>query len=174
MRIKICKNSPRRLWLTGRNNDYANRRDRTAERPQLLAAGLRADEIDAIFSITLAGDPPLDHQPVLCHGDLGQDHIFVDANLTLTGVIDFGEFQGGLPIVDFARLSLGCSPEELAWVQEGYTNQALLADNFAQRLRQIRLNFLSGSLAHCVRIADHEEVVIVVATIRDMLQHDQS
>lgn len=153
--------------------DQANRRDRTAERPQLFAAGLREDEIDAIFAITLADNPPLNRQPVLCHGDLGQDHIFVDANLTLTGVIDFGEFQGGLPVVDFARLSLDCSSEELAWAQDDYTNKAFLADNFAQRLHQIRLNFLSGYLAHCVRIADREEITIVVATIRDMLQHDQ-
>lgn len=153
--------------------DQANRQDRTAERPQLLTAGLREEEIDAIFAITLVDNPPVDRQPVLCHGDLGLDHLFVDNELNLTGVIDFGEFQGGLPVVDFARLSLDCSPEELAWVQEGYPNKALLADNFAQRLRQIRLNFLSGYLAHCVRIADHEEVAIVVTTIRDMLHHDQ-
>ncbi|MFZ4659427.1 MAG: phosphotransferase family protein [Caldilineaceae bacterium] len=153
--------------------DQANRQDRTAERPQLLTAGLREEEIDAIFAITLADNPPIDRQPVLCHGDLGPDHLFVDNELNLTGVIDFGEFQGGLPVVDFARLSLDCSPEELAWVQEGYPNKALLADNFAQHLRQIRLNFLSGYLAHCVRIADHEEVAIVVATIRDMIHHDQ-
>jgi len=56
----------------------------------------------------------------------------------------------------------------------GYTNKAFLAANFAQCLRQIRLNFLSGYLAHCVRIADHEEVAIVITTIRDLLQHDQS
>ena len=153
--------------------DQSNRQDRTAERPQLLTAGLREEEIDAIFAITLVDNPPVDRQPVLCHGDLGLDHLFVDNELNLTGVIDFGEFQGGLPVVDFARLSLDCSPEELAWVQEGYPNKALLADNFAQRLRQIRLNFLSGYLAHCVRIADHEEVAIVVTTIRDMLHHDQ-
>lgn len=153
--------------------DQANRRDRTAERPQLSAAGLREAEIDAIFAITLADNPPVDRQPVLCHGDVERDHLFVNAELTLTGLIDFGEFQGGLPIVDFACLSLDCSPEELAWVQEGYTNKAFLADHFAQRLYQIRLNFLSGYLAHCVRIADHEEVATVVTTIRDMLQHDQ-
>lgn len=153
--------------------DQANRRDRTAERPQLLAAGLHEAEIDALFAITLDQAPPVERQPVLCHGDLEPDHLFVDVDLTLTGVIDFGQFQGGLPIVDFARLSLDCSPAEMAWVQEGYTNKAFLADNFDQRLRRERLNFLSGYLAHCVRIADHEEVAIVVATIREMLQYDQ-
>lgn len=91
----------------------------------------------------------------------------------IQSAIDFGQFQGGLPVVDFARLSLDCSPEELAWVQEGYTNQAFLADNFDQRLRRERLNFLSGYLAHCVRITDQEEVAIVVATIRKAFLHDQ-
>lgn len=154
--------------------DQANRRDRTTERPQLLAAGLQEAEIDALFAITLDQEPPVERQPVLCHGDLGPDHLFVDTDLTVTGVIDFGQFQGGLPIVDFARLSLDCSPQELVWVQEGYTNKAFLADHFDQRLRRERLNFLTGYLAHCVRIADHEEVAIVIATIRGSLQHDQS
>lgn len=151
----------------------ANRCDRTAERPQLLAAGLREDEIDAIFAITLNQTPPVDRQPVLCHADLGFDHLFVDATLTITGIIDFGEFQGGLPFVDFARLSLDCTDEELGWVQAGYANQALFADDFAQRLRHSRLNFLTGYLAHCVRIGDHEERRIVINTLRAALQSEK-
>lgn len=152
----------------------ANRRDRTAERPQLLAAGLREDEIDAIFAITLNQTPPVDRQPVLCHGDLGLDHLFVDTDLTLTGVIDFGEFQGGLPLVDFVRLSLDCTEQELRWVQAGYTNKAFVADAFAQRLRLNRMNFLTGYLAHCMRIGDHEECRTVVDTLRASLQNENA
>lgn len=153
--------------------DQANRRDRTAERPYLQQAGLREQEIDTLLALILTQRPPIERQPVLCHADLGLEHLFVDETLTLTGVIDLGEFQGGLPFVDFARLSLDCTDEELGWVQAGYTNQALFADDFAQRLRLSRLNFLTGYLAHCVRIGDHEERRIVIDTLRAALQSEK-
>lgn len=153
--------------------DQANRRDRSAERPYLLQAGLQAQEIDTLLALILTQRPPMDRQPVLCHADLGLDHLFVDASLTITGVIDFGEFQGGLPLVDFAQLRLDCTDEELQWVQAGYANQALFADDFAQRLRLSRLNFLTGYLAHCVRIGDHEERLIVLDTLRAALQTEK-
>lgn len=153
--------------------DQANRRDRSAERPYLLQAGLQAQEIDSLLALILAPHPPLDRQPVLCHADLGFDHLFIDSTLTISGIIDFGEFQGGLPLVDFARLRLDCTAEELQWVQAGYANQALFADDFAPRLQRSRLNFLTGYLAHCVRIGDHEERQIVLKTLRATLQNEK-
>lgn len=153
--------------------DQANRRDRTAERPYLQQAGLQEPEIDRLLALILAQRPPMDCQPVLCHADLGFDHLFVDARLTITGVIDFGEFQGGLPLVDFARLRLDCTDEEMGWVQAGYANQVLFADDFAQRLQRSRLNFLTGYLAHCVRIGDHEARLLVLNTLRAALQNEK-
>lgn len=147
-----------------------NLRARQTERPQLQQAGLTDGEIAALFVLIEGEMPPKDRQPVLCHADLGLDHLFVDADLTLTGVIDFGEFQGGLPLVDFVSLSLHCSTVELAWVQAGYTNKALFATDFAQRLSLGRLNFLIGYLAHCVRIGDHERRLFIVDTLRTDLQ----
>lgn len=152
--------------------DQANRRERSAERPYLQQAGLQEPEIDRLLALILTQRPPMDCQPVLCHADLGFAHLFVDAALTITGVIDFGEFQGGLPLVDFVRLSLDCTEEELRWVQAGYANQALFADDFAHRLRLSRLNFLTGYLAHCVRIGDHQERQIVIDTLRAALQNE--
>lgn len=149
----------------------SNVRARTNERPQLQAAGLTEQEIDRLLAVIAAGTPPLDRQPVLCHGDLGLEHLFVDAALTLTGIIDFGEFQGGLPVVDFVPLSLDCSPQEVAWIKAGYANADLFADDFDQRLRHSRFSFLTGYLAHCVRIGDHEEIGIVVQILRTDLQH---
>ena len=35
-----------------------------------------------------------------------------------------------------------------------------------------RLNFLTGYLAHCVRIGDHEERQIVIDTLRAALQNE--
>lgn len=148
----------------------ANRRDRSTERPQLQQAGLTDTEINTLLALITKAPPPLARQPVLCHGDLGLDHLFVDAALTITGVIDFGEFQGGLPMVDFVRLSLDCSVQEMAWVQAGYGNRGIFTDDFDYQVRQSRISFLTGYLAHCVRIGDHAEVEIAVNTLRNDLQ----
>jgi len=147
----------------------ANVGDRTAERPQLQPAGLTDEEIDTLLALIVDAAPPTNRQPVLCHGDFRPDHLFVDADLTLTGVIDFGEFQGGLPHVDFVSLSLDSSTEEMAWIQAGYTNKALFADHFTQHLRYNRISYLMGDLAHCVHIQDHAKIRLLVDTLRDCL-----
>ncbi|MEZ4865523.1 MAG: aminoglycoside phosphotransferase family protein [Caldilineaceae bacterium] len=136
----------------------ADLHDRQGERPYLHQAGFSAKEIDRLLAIMEQTPTPVDQQPVLCHGDLGPDHLFVDGSLTLTGIIDFGEFQGGLPMVDFVSLSLASPAVDLAWLQVGYTNQALFVDHFTARLRQGQVSYLIGYLAHCVRIQDEAEV----------------
>lgn len=147
----------------------SNVRDRTEERPELRQAGLTDGEIDTLLALIVDAAPPTNRQPVLCHGDFRPEHLFVGADLTLTSVIDFGEFQGGLPHVDFVSLSQDCSAEEVAWIKTGYTNKALFTDHFAHHLRYNRISYLMGDLAHCVRIQDHLEVLIVVDTLRDCL-----
>jgi aminoglycoside phosphotransferase (APT) family kinase protein len=144
----------------------ANVRDRTAERPQLRQAGLTDAEIDALLALIIDAVPPINRQPVLCHGDFRPEHLFVDAALTLTGVIDFGEFQGGLPHVDFVSLSVDCSPAEMISIQAGYSNKALFTDAFAQRLRYHQISYLLGSLAYFVQIQDHEGARVSVDALR--------
>lgn len=41
---------------------------------------------------------------VLCHGDLGSEHLLVDDRGTIVGVIDWGDAARADPAVDFARL----------------------------------------------------------------------
>lgn len=149
--------------------EQSNLHARTAEQPQLRQAGFTQTEIDRLLAIVTEITPPLDPQPVLCHGDFHADHLFVDGALTLTAVIDFGEFQGGLPLVDFIGLSLEHPEGALTWLRAGYTNQAIFADEFAQRLRHAQASYLIGYLAHCVKIQDNEEVHTLAQQLRGVL-----
>jgi len=73
-------------------------------------------------------------QPVLCHGDLAAEHLFVDDQLQLTGVIDFGQFRGGPPALDFAVLLMYHPQIELAWLQHGYQPGVALDEAFMRQL----------------------------------------
>ena len=60
-------------------------------------------------------------QPVLCHGDYLPEHVFVDADLNVTGVIDFGLYQGEHPIFDLAVMAMGGHGAHLRHIRDGIT-----------------------------------------------------
>jgi aminoglycoside phosphotransferase (APT) family kinase protein len=145
--------------------------DRTAEKPLLLAAGLAESEVDRMLALLeyqrdhSAGEPP-----VLCHGDLAPEHLFVGGDLNLSGVIDFGEFQGGSPLVDFANLSMNCPDLDLAWLRRGYANQALFENDFARRLLLAKIGMQMGYLAHYIRQGNAEEAGPIREQLRATLR----
>ena len=148
----------------------AAQRDRMAELPLLMMAELTAEEIDTLAAILNDWPAALtDPQPVLCHGDLGPNHLFVDSALKLTGIIDFGEFQGGQPILDFAILAMHCPEVDLAWIQQGYVNQALFDSSFPARLVHNQITLQIGYLAHYIRQSNTVEVEAAIPQLRAAL-----
>jgi hypothetical protein len=142
--------------------------DRAAERPLLLLAGFSDQDVDLMLSIQKQELPV--RQPVLCHGDFLPGHLFFDDQLHLTGVIDFGEFQGGTPLVDFANLSMDCPDVDLAWLQCGYPNQALFDEMFARQLFLIKVGMQMGYLAHYIQQGNAEEAAPIAAGLRASLR----
>ena len=69
--------------------------DRRADMPFLVEAGLNESEVTALMQIVETLARYHCQEPVLCHGDLSMDHVFVDDDLQLCGIIDFGPSQGG-------------------------------------------------------------------------------
>ena len=63
---------------------------------------------------------------MLLHGDFTPQHLLFDDALTLSGIIDFGDFQGGTPMVDLNELlnhtaRWGLDRQAcVAWLREGY------------------------------------------------------
>ncbi len=96
------------------------------------------------------------HRPVLCHGDIEPDHIFIGEDLNISGVIDFGQFQGGPPILDFIHLSFVQPELDLEPIKIGYPDKALIENRFDRRLYLQRLAFLMGCVAHTIMMGDEE------------------
>ena len=94
--------------------------------------------------------------PVLCHGDLGPAHVFVDEDMILSAIIDFGQTHGGPPIVDFMHLSLARPELDLAAVRRGYPDMGVVGDDFDRRLHLQRLSFLLGCVTHVAKTGDPE------------------
>ncbi len=84
--------------------------------PALQRAGLTLSEIGGLLELVRAvGELPYD-SPVLAHGDLGADHIYVDGDLNVVDIIDFGMAQGSAAPLDFGVLHMYHPDIDPAWL----------------------------------------------------------
>jgi aminoglycoside phosphotransferase (APT) family kinase protein len=144
--------------------------DRRAERPQLLAAGLTADEADRTYALVgRSPATPAPARPVLCHGDLSPDHVFVGADLRVSGLIDWGMWHGGSAVGELANLWRGYDADDFSALLAGHGGGSLTDPPFRAALALALVNQLVGSIAHHVRIGDTAEVVAQVGTLRSAL-----
>jgi len=132
-------------------------RNRAAEAPALARGGVAAGGIGRILaSIERDAAEFRCDQPVLCHGDLCPEHLLVTEDLQLSAVIDFGEFQGGPPVTDFALLKMSCPVVEVNWLLAGYGDPGEDLDRFALRLLLHQVGMQVGYLAHDLKEGDAE------------------
>lgn len=100
-------------------------RDRTAETLALVRAGLPHEEVSAGLGLLQSYRANFScEQPVLCHGDFHPAHLLADTSGNLTGIVDFGDFQGSHPIHDIAYLTLVYPATPLDALKEGYGSPA--------------------------------------------------
>ncbi len=172
-----------RLWTVGagvlltagrEHADWKSRalaavRGRAADVPILQNAGLTEAETDALMDVVRVMPTLSAPSPVLCHGDLGMDHLFVDDALTLTGVIDFGMWQGGPRELDFAVLSMYHPDVQLAWLEQSYQN-APFAGEFYRRMLIEQVNVEMGFLAHDLRQGNTDYLALAVQGTRATLK----
>ena len=130
--------------------------DRIAERPQILTAGFTNGQFDHLIEVmeTYAGEFPC-LAPVLCHGDFTPDHVFVDSELNVSGVIDFGMYNGGPAVGDLALLAFSLTTDDLDAVLDGYAN---VDSRFRYAIDLHCVGLAVGHLAHHVSIGDTEGV----------------
>lgn len=85
----------------------------------LPAAGLTEAEVAGVLELL---DHPVDPEdpPVLCHGDLSSEHLFVDAELRIVGLIDWGQWSAGPAASDLADLAMRHPAADRDAVLAGY------------------------------------------------------
>jgi Ser/Thr protein kinase RdoA (MazF antagonist) len=95
--------------------------ERRAERNLVLAAGFTPTEFDEMFTaLERYVDTFPCPDPVLCHGDLGPSHIYLDAAGRVSGVIDFGDAGSGSLVHDLAVLRARGPGLDIEPVLSGY------------------------------------------------------
>jgi len=124
-------------------------KDRSAEKEYLLREGFNEKDFNFMIEMIkkLKKDFPC-KQPVLCHGDYLPEHIFIDDNLKISGIIDFGLCIGDAPIHDFAFFNLEEPNIDLNLLKKGYKNKKLFGKNFEKELALHKLTLQIGHLAH--------------------------
>lgn len=146
------------------------RRDRAAEAPALRRAGLNDAEISRLLAVLDASLADFSQTaPVLCHADFKPAHWFFDDSLTLTGVIDFGDFQGGPALLDLARLSLYAPDVNLADVLTGYDEPDGEREEWEKRLKRFMVGQALGYAAHVTQQGDTAGAAYFVERLRGLL-----
>lgn len=117
-------------------------------RPQLLSAGLAPDLVDRAIGL-LCGSAELltPVTPVLCHGDLLADHVFVGADRTVSDVIDWGLWQGGAAPSDLATIAIDGEEADLAAVIRGETGDWPGDPRLGREVSVAILDRVSGGIA---------------------------
>ncbi|MFC7624625.1 phosphotransferase family protein [Microlunatus sp. GCM10028923] len=152
----VATPGPRRPDAAGRWPDPTDVRnslimEREAQRPSLEAAELTAAEIGAALDqVRRSPDVPPRTDAVLCHGDLHGAHVFVDDELAVRGVIDWGLWHGGSRIGDLAMTSTKYPEPDFEAILTGY---GITPDpEFRERLAQA---VISQSIPH---LAWHDSI----------------
>jgi Ser/Thr protein kinase RdoA (MazF antagonist) len=139
-----------------------------AERPWVLETGLTDQELDEILRLATRYREEFDClRPVLCHSDFIPEHLFVDAELRISGVVDFGDCCGNHPVHDFAVM--GDEEEGGARAAEGYAEERPLPERLQERRQLHRLLLELRCMARLVRLG-HPLVPQHVQWLRELLK----
>lgn len=95
--------------------------NRMADCEQLGMAGLTRDESAQVIALLSdAPDLPVSDEPVLCHGDLGDEHVFIDSHLKVCGLIDWGMWSAGSAVGDLAAAAISHDDTGFAAIVAGH------------------------------------------------------
>jgi aminoglycoside phosphotransferase (APT) family kinase protein len=152
----------------------AARRDREGETPLLLQAGFSQNDVQTLLEML---NDPDEHatglDPVLCHGDFGPAHVLAGDDGAVRGVIDFGEFQGGLPLVDVAYFAMEwpAAKANLSWLRRGYGPAPWWDDHaFPRQLLRHKAGLQMGYVAYYLQQNNREEAEPAARGLRETLE----
>lgn len=144
--------------------------DRLGDCGSLAAAGFSKHEIDQVIEV-LQGctDDPGD--PVLCHGDVSAQHVFIDPELRIVGLIDWGMWHADSPVSELAGLARANSPTDFSAILDGHgdtdTDPAfdhlMSWHGIAQATHQVAWFVASGQTAELHRAAAALRNVLAIA-----------
>lgn len=144
--------------------------ERTAEREHLVAAGLTTAEIDKTIELVGASPhTPPRANPVLCHGDISPEHVFVDDGLRICGLIDWGLWHGGSAVGELAYAAMRHDFADFAAIVNGHGGGSLDDPRFRAAISLSIVNQAIGHIAWHHSIGDMDGLEPNVAALRQAL-----
>lgn len=141
-----------------------------ADCEKLGAAGLRRPEIDeAIATLRNAADVLITDQSVLCHGDFGHEHIFVDEDMRISGLIDWGMWGAGSAASDLAAVWIRHSDTAFAAVLSGHNGALPVDPEFRREILCCALALFVGQTGWLIRSEQTALVPACATGIRRVL-----
>lgn len=92
-----------------------------------------------------------DGRPTLCHTDISVEHVFVDDDLRVTGLIDWGLWLGGAPADELAALSMRLDEDDFVAVMAGYPGGSLADVAFGRAVSRSVLTQAIGHIRWLIR-----------------------
>ncbi|WP_152363928.1 phosphotransferase family protein [Microlunatus speluncae] len=128
-------------WMTPAQERDRRLSDCLAAVHQLRVAAFSPGDIDRVKR-ALQQDCPSAENPVLCHGDISPEHVFVDSDLNVVGLIDWGMWSAGPAVAELAGLDIRLSEPDYFALATGYGRHEIRADSMrwhaiAQLVHQI-------------------------------------
>jgi aminoglycoside phosphotransferase (APT) family kinase protein len=147
---------------------------RESDAPYLVKAGLSEKEVSQLLDIV--GEMKSgDHQkPVLCHGDIGFEHLFVNDDLELVSLIDWGMCQGSSYALDVAVFLMYHPDVELLWIVQDYSSLGISETAFKREMLIWQVNTAMSFLGHGMREGNEDYKDIAVQGMRSMIEKWQS
>lgn len=152
-------------WYRLVNSDVV---DRGKESNLIIRSGFTEEEVKRMIKyLEIHRDEFSCEQSVLCHGDYLEEHIFIDDDLNIAAIIDFGMYRGDHPIHDFARLYMDSRFINMDVFRRGYGDHEMFHDRFEKRLLLHVLGNQMGHVAHYAREAMEPEVKYTAERLRE-------
>ncbi|MFC3759399.1 phosphotransferase family protein [Tenggerimyces flavus] len=139
-----------------------------ADTQHLPAAGLSASEVDRVVEVLESF--PVEPALALCHGDVSPEHLFVDAELRVVGLIDFGQWYAGSAASELSGVGMLMAEPDFEAIVAGHPQGDVARaeigwHTITQATGQIRWLVTSGQL---------QEVSRPVAALRAALAYSRS
>ena len=138
-----------------------------ADTRHLPVAGLSATEVDLV--VEALESFPVERPLALCHGDVSPEHVFVDAELRVVGLIDFGQWYAGSAASELAGVGMRTTQADFDAIVTGHPqgNAARAA------IGRHTITQATGQLRWLVTSGQTHELATPVAALRAALAGEE-
>jgi Ser/Thr protein kinase RdoA (MazF antagonist) len=147
---------------------------RESDIPYLVKAGLSEKEVSQLLGIVSEMKSQNNQKPILCHGDIGFEHLFVNDNLELVSLIDWGMCQGGSYALDVAVFLMYHPDIEVSWIVRDYSSLGISETAFKREMLVQQANVAMSFVGHDMRQGNEDYKEIAVLGMRSLLEQWQS